>query len=78
MYCEGESLFKSLEDKEKEIQHVVWDLIEMWLDQSFLLNGQVSKKIAALLGQGNLLALDDQGEFDLIPIVTSGILTCSS
>ena len=78
MYCEGESLFKSLEDKEKEIQHVVWDLIEMWLDQSFLLNGQVSKKIAAILGQGNLLALDDQGEFDLIPIVTSSILTCSS
>ena len=72
------SLFKSLEDKEKEIQHVVWDLIEMWLDQSFLLNGQVSKKIAAILEQGNLLALDDQGEFDLIPIVTSGILTCSS
>lgn len=67
-----------MEDKEQEIQHVVWDLIEMWLDQSFLLNGQVSKKIAALLGQGNLLALGDQGEFDLIPIVTSGILTCSS
>lgn len=57
---------KSLEEKEQEIQHVVWDLIEMWLDQSFLLNGQVSKKI------------DDQGEFDLIPIVTSGISTCSS
>lgn len=69
---------KSLEEKEQEIQHVVWDLIEMWLDQSFLFNGQVSKKIAAILGQGNLLALDDQGEFDLIPIVTSGILTCSS
>ena len=60
-----------MEDKEQEIQHVVWDLIEMWHDE-------VSKKIAAILGQGNLLALDDQGEFDLIPIVTSGILTCSS
>lgn len=69
---------KSLEEKEQEIQHVVWDLIEMWLDQSFLLNGQVSKKIAAILEQGNLLALDDQGEIDLIPIVTSGISTCSS
>lgn len=69
---------KSLEEKEQEIQHVVWDLIEMWLDQSFLLNGQVSKKIAAILEQGNLLAPDDQGEFDLIPVVTSGISTCSS
>ena len=69
---------KSLEEKEQEIQHVVWDLIEMWLDQSFLLNGQVSKKIAAILEQGNLLALDDQGEIDLIPIVTSGISTCLS